>query len=294
MLAMAALTGFRRAILLSRSAIVAVPIIVSVLEQYTMKTKSSLLDYSLDAIKTHLQNVHSWTVTQSNVLVARRIEQVSSLAGVEIEEDARYDNDLFMETGVEEVETIVDAFGERRQVQPQVEGGVRDKRDLEAHFSQSTNNIVSLFAEVVLQGTHFVLDFSGLKHRDSSLLEGDVGASIEVRSTRADSLDELLGSNDPGDSPTGKTEALCQTVNDQDIWFALDRSAFTTSRGHTIFIDVFDVVSSRDNSTIAIASVIVAAVEFIHDQCRTISACRTRLGSSCVSIRFQNLQMSWI
>lgn len=151
------------------------------------------------------------------MLVARRVEQISSFAGVEIEEDTRYNDDLFMETGVEEVETIVDTLGERRQVQPQVERGVGDKRDLEAHLSQSANYIVSLFAEVVLQGAHLVLDFSRLKHGNGSLLEGDVGASIEIRATRADSLDELLGSNDPGDSPTRQTEALCQTINDQDI-----------------------------------------------------------------------------
>ena len=42
---------------------------------------------------------------------------------------------------------------------------------------------------------------------------------------------------------------------------------------HTIFVHVFNVVGSRNNSTIAVASVVVAAVELIHDQGCTISAC---------------------
>lgn len=189
--------------------------------------KHSLLDHPLDAIETHLQDFHSWAVAQSDVLVARGVEQISSLAGVEIKEDTRYDDNLFVKTSIEEIETVVDAFGQRGQVQPQVEGRVGDTFDHEAHLSQSANNIVSLLAEVVLQGTHFVLDLGRLKHRNGSLLEGNVGTSVKVRSTRADSLDELLGSNDPGDSPTRETEALCQTVNDQNIWFVLARDQLT-------------------------------------------------------------------
>jgi hypothetical protein len=157
------------------------------------------------------------------VLVARRVEQVSAFAGVQVKEDTGHNDDLLFQTSLEEVQTIVDAFRQRRQVQPQVEGAVRNEWDLEAHRSQSVNDIVSLLAEVMLQGTHLVLDLVGFEHGDSSLLEGNVGASVEVRSTRADSLDKLLGSDDPGNSPARKTETLCQTVNDQDVCSLLEK-----------------------------------------------------------------------
>jgi hypothetical protein len=189
------------------------------------------------------------------VLVARRIEQVSSLRWIQIEEDAGHNDDLLFQASFEEVQAIVDTFGQRRQVEPQVEGAVGDEWDLEAHRCQSVNDIVSLLAEVMLQSTHLVLDFGGLKHGDGSLLEGNVGASVEVRSTRADGLDEFLGSDDPGNSPARKTETLCQTVDDQNVCFVLERIV-----GCQTFLDI---PSSSTSSMLSAAETTVPSQSLV-------------------------------
>ena len=114
MLAMTAVDVLRRTFLLSRSGVVTVPILVLVLDssrQPVAQRQNLLLDNSLDGIETHLQNIHSGSVAQSDVLVARRVEQISSLAGVEVEEDTRDNNNLLFQTSLEEVQTIVDALG---------------------------------------------------------------------------------------------------------------------------------------------------------------------------------------
>jgi len=289
MLAMTAVDVLGRTFLLSRSGVVAVPVFVSVPDnsrQSVAQGQNLLLDDPLNSIEAHLQNVHSGAVAQSDVLVTRRVEQISSLAGVEVEENTRDNNDLLFQTSLEEVQAVIDALRQRRQVQPQVEGAVGNEWDLEAHRSQSINDVISLLAEVMLQGAHLVLDFSGLEHGDSSFLERYVGTSVEVRTARADGLDELLGSDNPGNSPTRETEALCETINDQNIYPMLvqDCVAIIHCLLHTIFVHVFNVVSGRNNSTIAVASVVVSAIELIHDQGCTISACDTLL-----VLAFQNL-----
>lgn len=51
-------------------------------------------------------------------MVARAVKQVTASRGVEIEEDAGHNNDLFFQTGLEEVEPVGDAFGEAVEVEP--------------------------------------------------------------------------------------------------------------------------------------------------------------------------------
>jgi len=80
--------------------------------------KDLLLDNSLNTIETHLENIHSWTVAQPDVLVARRVKQIPAFRRIQIEEDTRHNNDLLLETSIEEVQTVVDALRERRQIQP--------------------------------------------------------------------------------------------------------------------------------------------------------------------------------
>jgi hypothetical protein len=65
-----------------------------------------------------------------------------------------------------------------------------------------------------------------------------------------------LGTNDPGNSPSGKTEALGETVNDEDI----------------ILVDILNVLGSRDGGTIAVARVVVAGVELIANKGGSITA----------------------
>lgn len=85
MLAMTAVDVLGRTFLLSRSRIIAVPVFVSVSNspgQAIARSKNLLLDNSLNGIETHLQNIHSGAVAQSDVLVARRVKQISSLTRV--------------------------------------------------------------------------------------------------------------------------------------------------------------------------------------------------------------------
>ena len=51
--------------------------------------------------------------TDSKVIAENSL---SSLARVQIEENSWNDNNLFLQTGAEKVETIVDALGERREI----------------------------------------------------------------------------------------------------------------------------------------------------------------------------------
>lgn len=59
-----------------------------------------------------------------------------------------------------------------------------------------------------------------------------------------------LGAQDPGNSPSGKAEALGETVNDEDI----------------ILVDVLDVLGSGNGGTIAVAGVVVAGVKLVADE----------------------------
>lgn len=76
--------------------------------------------------------------------MTRRIKQISSLAGVEIKEDTRDNDDFFFETGLEEVKSVGDFFGESFEIEPQVEGRVGDGLDLEAHAAETLDDVVAL------------------------------------------------------------------------------------------------------------------------------------------------------
>lgn len=177
-----------------------------------------LCNHSGNAVETHLQHIHPRSIRQSDEMMARAVEQIPTLAGIKIEEDAGDDNDLLLETSGEEVQPVVDTLGQITEIKPKVEGGVWRVRELEAHLRQATEDVVSLFAEVVLQGFHLAADLVRFEHRDSGLLEGDVGTTVQVGTAGADGLDEFLGAQDPCYTPARETETLGQTVNDQNVW----------------------------------------------------------------------------
>lgn len=77
-----------------------------------------LVNYALNAIKTHAQYVHSRAVRQTDEMMARAVEQITTARRVQVEEDAGHDNDLFFQTGLEEVETVGNGRGETFEVQP--------------------------------------------------------------------------------------------------------------------------------------------------------------------------------
>jgi len=64
-----------------------------------------------------------------------------------------------------------------------------------------------------------------------------------------------LRSQDPGNSPARQAEALGKTINNQNI----------------ILVNILNVLSSTDGASRAVIGVIVSGVEFIGDECRTVS-----------------------
>jgi len=90
--------------------------------------------------------------------MARRIEQIPTTARVQVEENTGNNNDLLLETSLEEVESVVNTFRQVRQVEPEVEGRVGHVRELEADFLETANDEVALGAEVHLQSAHLVAD----------------------------------------------------------------------------------------------------------------------------------------
>lgn len=212
-------------------------------------------------------------------MVTRRVEQITSASGVEVKEDAGHNDDLLLQTGLEEVEAVTDLAGQALKIQPQVEGRVGDVLDVEAHLAQALDHVVALHPEVELQRLHLLAHQLGLQHRYGGLLEGRVGTAVQVRAARADGLDELLGAQNPGHAPAGQAEALGEAVDDK----------------HVVLVDVLDVVllstilsvlsclwqgsqiavktySSRDGRAVTVGCVVVAGVELVADEGRATAA----------------------
>ena len=51
-------------------------------------------------------------------MVARAVEEITSTRGVQVEEDTGYNNDLLLQTGLEEVEAVDDRTGKTLEVEP--------------------------------------------------------------------------------------------------------------------------------------------------------------------------------
>jgi hypothetical protein len=85
-------------------------------------------------------------------------------------------------------------------------------------------------------------------------LEGNVGSAVEVAAAGAEGGDEFFGTDDPADAPTGKAEALGQTVDEDDV----------------VGVDVDDVGGGGDGGAVAVGAVVVPGVEFVKDDCCAI------------------------
>jgi hypothetical protein len=71
-----------------------------------------------------------------------------------------------------------------------------------------------------------------------------------------------LGADNPSNSPAWESEALRKAIDDQNV----------------IFVNILNVVCGADSGTVAIAGIVVAPIEFIHDKSRPISADILNLG----------------
>lgn len=107
-----------------------------------------------------------------------------------------------------------------------------------------------------LQRLHLAADLIRLQHRDSSLLKRHIRTTIQITPTRANSLDKLLGAHDPCDSPSRKAEALREAVDDEDV----------------VFVYVLDVLGRADSRAVAVAGIVIAAIELIHYEGGAVAA----------------------
>ena len=115
---------------------------------------SRALDHPFNSVKTQLQSLHLRTIAEPHKVVAGAIEEVATLGRVEVEEDTRDDNGLFVEQGVEESEAVADVDGrvlgngrvECGQVQPDIKGGLGPGLVSlsEADIAESLEDIVAL------------------------------------------------------------------------------------------------------------------------------------------------------
>jgi hypothetical protein len=142
-------------------------------------------------------------------MMARAVEQITTTGGVEIKEDARNDDNLLLETGLEEVEAIGDGARQTLEVKPQVESTVWHILNHEAHITQALNNVISLvlfmkmssqlrkgapfdifvlwtYSEVALECLHFLANKRGLEHGNGSLLKWNISSTVKVGAARTD------------------------------------------------------------------------------------------------------------
>lgn len=108
---------------------------------------------------------------QPNEVVARRVEEVPAVGGVDVEEDARDDDRLLLEELLEERQTVVERRGEVLEVEPDVER--RDGRhgDVQADLVEPLQDVVALGLEVPLERDLLCHDALGLEQRDRGELE---------------------------------------------------------------------------------------------------------------------------
>lgn len=76
--------------------------------------------------------------------MARTVEEITTASGVEVEKDAGDDDDLLLETGLEEVEAVGNRAGQAFEVEPEVERAVRHVFDHKAHVTQALNYVITL------------------------------------------------------------------------------------------------------------------------------------------------------
>ena len=72
---------------------------------------SRSLDHPLNPIETLLERLHFRTIAEPHEVVARTVEQVATLGGVQVKEYAWHDDGLLLKQGVEEGEAVADVNG---------------------------------------------------------------------------------------------------------------------------------------------------------------------------------------
>lgn len=96
-------------------------------------------------------------------VVARRVEEVPAVRGVDVEEDAGYHDRPLLEELLEERQAVVERRGEVLEIEPNVERGDRRDGNLEAERLEALEDVVTLMLEVLLQCDLFLQDAVGIE-----------------------------------------------------------------------------------------------------------------------------------
>lgn len=194
--------------------------------------------------------------------MAWTVKQIPSFGRIEVEEDAWHDNHLLLEAFLEKIQSIADRRRQSTEVKPDVKGRVGHIGDLESNLLEPAQHVVPLGLEVRLQCLHLFLHVVWFQHRDGRFLKRHVRPAIQIGATGADGADEFFGTNDPCDPPSRQSEPLRQTVDEE----------------HVIFVHIVDVVGRTDGRSITLRGVVVATIEFVHDEGRSVTTDVLNLG----------------
>jgi len=137
------------------------------------------LENPRNRIKTHIEVLERRSEGDTNEVVARRVEKVAPVRWVDVEEDARDDDGLFLEKLFEERQTVVERLREVLEVEPDVEGRLGRDVDVEAKFMETLENVVALHLEVLLKSEPFYTDVLGIQEGNSRELQGMAGTTVQ-------------------------------------------------------------------------------------------------------------------
>jgi len=167
-------------------------------------------------IETLVQVLQGGTKREAHEMVARRVEEVTTVRGVDVEEDARDDDRLFLEELLEEGQAVVERRGEFLEVEPDVERRVGGDGDGEADVLETLEHVVALGLEVLLESDLLLRDMLRVKEGDGRELERVVGTTIQEGTRLRERGDQVLGTDNPAAAPARKTPVLGQAIDDDD------------------------------------------------------------------------------
>ena len=151
-------------------------LLVAVAERMTTLA-ARLLEHALDRIETLVEVLERRAEREAHEVVARRVEEVPAVRGVDVEEDAGDDDRLLLEQLLEERQPGVERRGQLLEVEPDVERRLRRDGYVQLHLVEALQNVVALGLKVSLE--RYLLGHYALRiqERDSGKLESGEVAS---------------------------------------------------------------------------------------------------------------------
>lgn len=142
-----------------------------------------------DIYKRTLVQVLQWGAErQTHEVVARGVEEVAAVRGVDVEEDAGDDDRLLLQELLEEREAVVQRSGKALEVEPDVERRNGWDVDLEPELLEALQHVVALVLEVLLKRDLLQENALRVEERDG----GELEAVSEEVSCSAERIKEAL------------------------------------------------------------------------------------------------------